>query len=106
RALQWEAGAYYRDVRNLITFDEFDDATNQSVATNTAGKVTMRGVQLDLKVPLAAAFDAGLSYSYNRSRAVDTDLQLTRIPQSQAKAVLDYSPTDHPFGATVTVDHV
>jgi outer membrane cobalamin receptor len=106
RRLEWEVSGYFREVRDLISFDGRDDATNQDVAVNTPGKVRVRGVEFDLKAPLGKAFNAGVSYTYNRSRDASTDLQITRVPVSQAKAVLDYSPTDRPFGATLTVNHV
>ncbi|MEO8308785.1 MAG: TonB-dependent receptor [Pseudomonadota bacterium] len=102
----WELSGFYRNVKDLISFAEFDEDTNQDVATNTAGEVKIRGVEVDLKAQLGAGFSGGVSYSYNHSRDAATDLQIIRVPEYLAKAVLDYSPANQRFGATVTVNNV
>jgi vitamin B12 transporter len=102
----WELVGFFRDISNLITFDGFDDATNQSVAGNVPGKVTVRGAELDLDAPLADALTGHASFTYNRSRQDGSDLQLRRIPVQQTKAWFDYAPSDRPFGLTATVNHV
>jgi outer membrane cobalamin receptor len=106
RRLEWELSGFFRDVKDLIAFDDYDPVTNQDVAINTDGKVKVRGLEIDLKAPLGAGFSAGASYSYNQSRNADTDQQLTRVPVSMAKAVLDYSPANQRFGGTLTINHV
>jgi outer membrane cobalamin receptor len=103
---QWEVTGFLRNVKDLISFDDFDEDTNQDVATNTDGEVKVKGIEADFKVPLGAGFNAGASYTYNESRNAGSDLQITRVPVSQAKASLDYSPGNQRFDATMTVNHV
>ncbi len=106
RRFEWELTGFFRDVKNLITFDGFDEETNQDVAMNSDSKVTVRGMEVDLKAPLGAGFNAGVSYTYNRSHDASTDLQITRVPESLAKASVDYSPGNQRIGATLTVNYV
>jgi vitamin B12 transporter len=106
RRFEWELTGFFRDVKNLISFADFDEDTNQDVATNTDGKVEVRGVEVDLKMPLGAGFNTGVSYSYNQSRNADTDQQIIRVPLATAKAMVDYSPGSGRFGATLTVNYV
>lgn len=102
----WELVGFFRHISNLITFDAFDDATNQSVAGNVPGKVAVRGAEFDLDAPLAEALTGHASFTYNRAKQDGSDLQITKIPIRQYKAWFDYAPNDHPIGATATVNHV
>ncbi len=105
-AAHWELVGFFRDISNLISFDGFDDATNQSVAGNIPGKVTVRGAELDLDAPLAEALVGHASFTYNRAKQDGSDLQLTKIPVRQFKAWFDYAPGNRPFGLTANVNHV
>jgi outer membrane cobalamin receptor len=106
QAFDWEVTGFLRNVKNLIAFDAFDEDTNQDVAINTDGEVKVKGFEVDMKVPLGAGLNAGASYTYNESRNAGTDLQINRVPVSQAKAMIDYGPANQRFGATLTVNYV
>jgi vitamin B12 transporter len=103
--LNWELIGFFRNIRNLITIDGFDAATNQSVAENIAGTVRVRGVEFDLNAALSDTVSGQLSAIYNQSRQ-QGEQQLTRIPVRQYKTMLDYHPANLPLGATVTINHV
>jgi vitamin B12 transporter len=106
RRYEWELTGFLRKVKNLIAFDDFDEDTNQDVAINTDNEVKVKGIEVDFKAPLGAGFNAGASYTYNEARNAGTDLQINRVPVSQAKAALDFSPGNQRFGATLTANYV
>ncbi len=105
RRLRWELVGFYRNITDLISFDGFDDATNQSLAQNIPGKVRVRGGEVVLDAAVTQTFSANASYTYSRSRQAG-DLQIARVPEQVAKASFDYHPTDRRFGASVSLNYV
>lgn len=103
--LKWELTGFYRDITDLISFDGFDPATNQSLAENIPGKVKVRGAELTLDAKLSSDLSASASYTYNHARQT-ADQQIARVPVQQGKAMLDYHPTALPIGATVNLNYV
>ncbi len=103
--LKWELIGFYRNIKDLISFDGFDDATNQSLAENIPGEVRVRGGEFVLDAALADAVTATASFTYSRSRQAG-DLQITRVPEQTGKASLDYHPADRRFGAGVSLNYV
>lgn len=101
----WELIGFYRNIRDLISFDGFDPLTDQSLAQNIPGEVHVRGGELVLGAQPVPAFSATASYTYSRSRQAG-DLQIARIPEQSAKAVLDLHPPGARFGATLSVNYV
>lgn len=103
--LKWEVSAFYRDITDLISFDGFDPTTNQSLAENIAGKVKVRGAELTLDSAINSDISATASYTYSHARQ-DGDQQIARVPEQQAKAMIDFHPAALPFGATVNLNYV
>ena len=103
--LKWEVSAFYRDIKDLISFDGFDEQTDQSLAENIPGTVHIRGAEFTLESALSNDISTTASYTYNHARQ-DGDQQIARVPIQQAKAMLDYHPASHPFGATVDLNYV
>ena len=103
--LRWEAVGFYRDVRKLIVI-VFDPVRGIDTFDNSGPKVEVRGGELILGADIGNSFSADFSYSFNSSEQHGTDDQLGDIPESLAKAVFDFHPTDMPFGASVTINHV
>ncbi len=89
--LKWEVTAFYRDITDLISFDGFDDETDQSLAQNIPGTVRIRGGEFTLDASITADLSATASYTYNHAHE-DGDQQIARVPVQQAKAMLDYHP--------------
>ncbi|MEJ0007702.1 MAG: TonB-dependent receptor [Steroidobacteraceae bacterium] len=103
--LKWEVSAFYRDIEDLISFDGFDDDTDQSVAINVPGTVKVRGLEFTLDSALTNDLSVTASYTYNHARE-EGDQQIARVPVQQAKATLDFHPAVHPFGASVSLNYV
>ncbi len=103
--LKWEASVFYRDIKDLISFDGFDDDTGQSLAENIPDTVHIRGAEFTLDAKVSNDISATASYTYNHARQ-DGDQQIARVPIQQLKATFDYHPTRNPFGATIDVNYV
>jgi outer membrane cobalamin receptor len=102
---KWEATGFYRDITDLISFDGFDAATNQSLAENIAGKVRVRGAEFTLDSRLTADLTTNVSYTYSHARQ-DGDLQIALVAEQQAKASFDFHPMSIPIGATLALNYV
>ena len=100
----WEVIGFARDIKDLIDFGFFDEATGQDVFDNVPGTVRVRGGELALGATVADFLSAHASFEMNQSRLDDGE-QLTRIPRQVGKADLDFHPTGLPFGATVSVSY-
>jgi outer membrane cobalamin receptor len=105
RALTWELIGFYRNIKDLISFDGFDPDTDQSLAENIPGEVRVRGAELVLGAEIAKSLSASASYTYNRARQ-DGDLQVARIPEQLAKATFDLHPPGSLVGGTVSLNYV
>jgi len=103
--LKWEVSAFYRDITDLISFDGFDAQTDQSLAENIPGTVHIRGAEFTLDSTVSNDIKATASYTYNHARQ-DGDQQIARVPIQQLKAMVDYHPAGHPFGATIDLNYV
>ena len=103
--LSWELIGFYRNIRDLISFDGFDPDTDQSLAENIPGEVQVRGGELVLSAAPVRSLSATASYTYSRSRQ-SGDLQIARVPEQSAKASLDFHPAGTCYGATVSVNYV
>jgi vitamin B12 transporter len=102
-AARWELIGFYRVIKNLIDYQSSDPRTNQDVFGNVPGNVTVRGLEVTLDAPIAAALSGNFSATYSHSRQSGSDLQFDQIPVTQVKLGLDYHPSDLPFGATLNV---
>ncbi|HEY4340441.1 MAG TPA: TonB-dependent receptor [Steroidobacteraceae bacterium] len=103
--LKWEVSAFYRDITDLISFDGFDDATDQSLAENIPGTVHIRGAEFTLESAISTDLSATANYTYNHARQ-NGDQQIARVPLQQAKATLDFHPVSSPFGASIDLNYV
>jgi outer membrane cobalamin receptor len=99
-----EATGFARDVQDLIDYDTFDDATQQSVFGNVAGTVRTRGGQVSADLAVSHAFNANLNYTYSKTTE-DNGQQLARVPLHLIKAGVDWHPADLPIGATATFSY-
>ncbi len=82
--VKWEVGGFLRDIDDLISFDGFDPATNQSLAQNIAGTVRVRGAELTVEAAATADLALNASYTYSHSRQ-EGDQQIARVPEQLAK---------------------
>jgi vitamin B12 transporter len=101
----WEAIGFYRDVTDLISASGFDTTTMQSLFENIRGTVKVRGATLVLDVQLPTSWSGNASYTYSSAEQTN-GLQIDRIPRQQAKAWVDWHPTDLPMGAMVVANYV
>jgi outer membrane cobalamin receptor len=104
--LKWEVLGFYRDIKNLIDYESFDDETNQDVFGNVPGKVTVCGAEFILDAAITTALSVNLTRTYNHSRKSGSDDQLNQVPVTEFKAGLDYHPANRPFGASANVVNV
>ncbi len=96
---------FFRDVKNLIDFTSFDDATGQAVFGNVPGTVSVRGGELSLETSAFDSLSGTFNYTYNNSIDPGTQVQVANIPKDLLKLGLDYHPADQPWGATLSVNH-
>ncbi len=101
----WEVIGFYRNIKDLISFDGFDALTNQSLAQNVPGTVHVRGGEAVVTATFNDSYSATASYTYSRSRQ-NGDQQIAKVPEQLAKASLDYHPAGYGFGATLDLNYV
>ncbi len=94
-----------RDIDDLISCDDFDDATQQCVFINAAGTVKVRGALVSVGASFSDSFSGQLSYTHNKAE-VDGGGQVSRIPKNLTKALLDFHPAGKPIGATISLNYV
>lgn len=99
--IHWEFTGFKRDIKHLITYASFDGATGQSVFGNTAGVVHVTGGEVQVDAALSNALNATASFEGN-SAGNATVSQLDLVPQSVAKASVDYHPAQLPLGLTAS----
>jgi vitamin B12 transporter len=104
--VHWEAIGFYRDIKDLIQAATFDPETNQDVFGNVPGTVRTRGFELVLDAAFDDVLSGQVSYTYSRSENSATGLQINRVPEQLAKAVVDYHPMAQPFGLTASLSYV
>ena len=105
RGFNWEVTAFMRDIDDLISCDDFDDATQQCVFINAAGTVKVRGALVSVGASFSDSFSGQLSYTHNKAE-VDGGGQVSRIPKNLTKALLDFHPAGKPIGATISLNYV
>jgi outer membrane cobalamin receptor len=103
--LSWELIGFVRNIEDLISFDGFDPATDQSLAANVPGEVRVRGGEVTLHAVLDDSFTASASYTYSHARQAGNQ-QIARIPEQNAQAVLDFHPLGGRVGATLSLNYV
>ena len=105
RRTKWEFVGFFRTIKDLISFDGFDEDTDQSLAVNVPGTVHVRGAEFVVDTALTNDVTGTASYTYSRSRQAG-DLQLARVPEQQGKVGFDYHPAGRQFGASATLNYV
>lgn len=103
--LSWEAIGFARNVSDLISDSGFDDATQQALFENTAGKVRVRGATALVEAKPLDALSINASFTYSRAHD-DNERQVDSVPVELAKAWVDYHPDALPFGLTASANHV
>jgi outer membrane cobalamin receptor len=103
--LTWEVAGFLRNIQDLIAMDGFDETTHQSLFENVPGEVRVRGAELTIESQPTTAVSINASYTYNHARQAG-DLQITRVPEQQAKASIDVHPEGAIWGATVNLNYV
>lgn len=99
----WQVTAFARDIKDLIVDDYDQPGLPDGIYINAAGKVRSRGFEAQATARITDDLSARGSFAYTRTREAGAGQQLDRIPETQAKAVLDYAPADRPFGASASV---
>ncbi len=105
-SLAWQLTGFARDIDNLIDISDGSEEFPLGRYENVPGEVQVRGAELSLIAPLGSAFSASVSYTFNESRPGGSDLQIARIPESYAKAALQFTPPRWPFEASATASWV
>jgi outer membrane cobalamin receptor len=95
---------FFREVKNLIDFTSFDDATGQALFGNVPGTVSVRGAEIALESSQSDSWSANLSYTYNHSIDPSTQMQIANVPTNLVKAGVDYHPLA-PWGANLAVNY-
>jgi vitamin B12 transporter len=103
--LKWEISGFFRNITDLIALDGFDDVTQQEIFENVAGEVKVRGGELTLDAAPTDSVSMTASYTYNHARQAG-DLQITKVPEQQAKAMIDLHPGNSRWGATLNLNYV
>lgn len=103
--LKWEVSGFFRNITDLIALDGFDDVTQQEIFENIAGEVKVRGGELTLDAAPTDSISMTASYTYNHARQAG-DLQITRVPEQQAKAMIDLHSANSRWGATLNLNYV
>ena len=70
--------------------------------TNSDDEVDVRGLELITAFDLGQGWTANFSYGWNESELNDDGEQIAGIPESEAKAGIDYESSRWPFGASLT----
>ena len=100
-AAHWKLTAFARDIDRLIDIGFDDPAYPDGRYENVAGKVTARGAEAAVTLPLGEAWRLQASYTHALSRTEGAPLQRDRTPEDFAKAQLLYD-ADGRFGASVS----
>lgn len=99
----WQVTVFARNVDDLIV-DVYDRAAfPDGIYVNVDQTVKTRGVELSGRLRITDAIAARASYAYTRTRAEGAGRQFDRIPETQAKATIEYDPADRPFGASASL---
>jgi vitamin B12 transporter len=104
--LRLEGIFFYRDVKNLIDLDTFDDNTNQDVFGNIAGTVRVRGGEFVVNAAVTNDISLQGSFTFNEAKNSETDLQINRVPEQLGQATFDYHPMNSMFGFTASLNYV
>ncbi|MGA0606148.1 TonB-dependent receptor plug domain-containing protein [Phenylobacterium sp. VNQ135] len=99
---EWKLTGFVRKVDDLIT-DEARAGFPEGLYVNTDGEVRFRGVELSGRSELGHGLSARASFAYTRARQEGAGRQFDRIPKLQAKAGLDWTPAEQPFGASASL---
>lgn len=98
----WQVTGFARKIDDLIVDDYDQPGFPDGIYLNTPGQVKSRGFELQATAQLTDALSARGSFAYTRTRAKGAGRQFDRIPETQAKATLVWSPSDVPFGASAS----
>ena len=103
--IHWEAVGFARNIEDLIGIASFDANTNQDVFGNVPGTVHVRGGEFILNTEFTPDISGQFSYTYSQSRD-SNHLQIRRVPEQLGKALLDYHPSDEPWGLFASLNYV
>lgn len=99
----WRLTGFARKVQDLIVDDYDQPGLPDGIYLNTNGKVRFKGIEGLITAELADGLMARASFSYTRARQAGAGRQFDRVPKLQAKAGLDYAPTEGPWGASANL---
>lgn len=103
-----ELTGYARDITNYIQSYvpvEIAGVEGESFA-NSGDEVEVRGVELIAAFDLGSGWSAHLGYNRTESELNDDGVQLTGIPEAEAKAGLSFQRPRRPWGGALTAIHV
>lgn len=105
-SIAWQLTGFARNIDNLIDVGAATDEFPNGRYQNLPGEVQVRGGEASIAAPLGGGFRTSLSYTYSRSRAEGSDLQIARLPESYAKGSLQFTPAHLPLDASATINWV
>jgi len=104
-SIRWEAVGFARNLEDMIGLVDFDATTNQDIFGNLPGTVHVRGAEFILETAVTPDISGTFSYTYSQSRD-SNHLQIRRVPEQLAKAVVDYHPANEPWGLFASLNYV
>lgn len=98
----WEIVGFYRQVENLIA--SAPGPNGQRIFVNSDGETEVTGGLVTLTLPLTEALVANATYAVTQAED-SAGNQIDRIPESTAKAGLQFSPEDFPVGGAINLNY-
>jgi outer membrane cobalamin receptor len=104
----WELTGFRRRITDYIaSYTPFTLAgVDGESFSNTNDEVEIDGAELQLEARLSAAWDAGFSYTSTSSELNGDGVQLTGIPETEAKLRIGFNSQALPLGLTLSANHV
>lgn len=108
---EWMVTAFQRDIDNLITFSTDPADIPDSIEAHpdysgeayvNAGEAKFSGFEVLGSGPIGESWRWRASYTASDAKVVGTPGQIGRIPESIAKAGIDWQPVDALYGASLT----
>lgn len=104
----FELTGFTREINNYILNYapvEIEGVEGESFI-NSDDEVEVQGLEFISAFNLGRGWMANLSYNFNESEMNGDGVQLTGIPESEAKAGLEYASSNWPWGAALTAIYV
>src|SRR5690606_10215717 len=97
---------FYRKVDDLITIDFDVPAWPEGFYVNSPEAVKVWGGEAVVSARLTDWLDATFDWTHTDAKMVGTEVQLTRIPKDQVKAILNATAPGGRYGGTASLNWV